>query len=90
MSEFKVAYENQTGEFVKKRFEIALPVILPEDLVSSVDCVKSIINGETPENSVKKNKKNELVVTQKEKVSPSSLIMIGVAVAMAALTGKSK
>ena len=38
----------------------------------------------------KKNKKNELVVTQKEKVSPSSLIMIGVAVAMAALTGKSK
>ena len=45
MSEFKVAYENQTGEFVKKRFEIAVPVILPEDLVSSVECVKSIIIG---------------------------------------------
>lgn len=88
MSEFKVAYENQTAQYVKKRFEIAIPVILPEDVIASVDCVKKIASGKTDEVLEDKKKKQEVVVTQKEKISPSSIIMIGIAVAMAAISGK--
>lgn len=84
MAEFRVCYEKQDAEFVKRKIELGIPVILPSELKESLEDLGIVLPNEKDK---KKNKKKKDEVATKESVSPSSVLMIAVAVAMAALTG---
>ena len=40
MSEFKFAYEKQDAQYVKRRIEVAVPVILPSEIMDEMNTVK--------------------------------------------------
>ena len=87
MSEFRIHYENQKAEFVKKVFEIGVPV--PSELLSlSGKAMKLIKDGKLEEETDKKKGKKRGKKDQ-EKVDPTSLAMIAAAVLLAAARGSS-
>lgn len=82
MSEFKFAYEKQDAQYVKKRIEIAVPVILPSEIMDEMNTVKQLTVKDDGKDTKKKSSGNG-----KETVQASSVIMIAIAVALAAITG---
>lgn len=82
MSEFKFAYEKQDAQYVKKRIEIAVPVILPSDIMDEMNTVKQLTVKDDGKDTKKKSSGGG-----KETVHASSVIMIAIAVALAAITG---
>ncbi len=82
MSEFKFAYEKQDAQYVKRRIEIAVPVILPSDIMDEMNTVKQLTVKDDGKDTKKKSSG-----CGKETVQPSSVIMIAIAVALAAITG---
>lgn len=83
MSEFKFAYEKQDAQYVKKRIEIAVPFILPSEIMDEMNTVKQL----TVKDDGKKDTKKKSSGGGKETVQASSVIMIAIAVALAAITG---
>ena len=82
--EFRVCYENQKDEFVKKKIELGIPVILPSEFKKELES----IGIELPDNDQTDGKKSKKKIgADKDKIAPSSILMIGIAIAMAALTG---
>nr|DAE35879.1 MAG TPA: hypothetical protein [Caudoviricetes sp.]DAY68433.1 MAG TPA: hypothetical protein [Caudoviricetes sp.] len=82
MSEFKFAYEKQDAQYVKRRIEIAVPVILPSDIMDEMNTVKQLTVKDDGKDTKKKSSGGG-----KETVQASSVIMIAIAVALAAITG---
>ena len=82
MSEFKFAYEKQDAQYVKRRIEIAVPVILPSEIMDEMNTVKQLTVKDDG-----KDTKNKSSGGGKETVQASSVIMIAIAVALAAITG---
>jgi hypothetical protein len=87
MSEFKIAYENQTGQYRRKRFELSIPVIIPQEAMKFVNEFKSIItDDEKPELEDKKTKKSKKKdKSNEETIQLSSIGMIAAATVLAAL-----
>lgn len=82
MSEFKFAYEKQDAQYVKRRIEVAVPVILPSEIMDEMNTVKQLTVKDDRKDTKKKSSGSG-----KETVQPSSVIMIAIAVALAAITG---
>ena len=88
MAEFRICYENQKDEFVKKRIEIGIPVILPSEIMQELDNLGiELPDKEMDKDDKKKKKKDKKDGSLAEKINPSSILMIAIAVGMAALTG---
>ena len=82
MSEFKFAYEKQDAQYVKRRIEVAVPVILPSEIMDEMNTVKQLTVKDDGKDTKKKSSGS-----RKETVKASSVIMIAIAVALAAITG---
>ena len=82
MTEFKFAYEKQDAQYVKRRIEVAVPVILPSEIVDEMNTVKQLTVKDDGKDTKKKSSGGG-----KETVQASSVIMIAIAVALAAITG---
>lgn len=82
MSEFKFAYEKQDAQYVKRRIEVAVPVILPSEIMDEMNTVKQLTVKDDGKDTKKKSSGSG-----KETVQTSSVIMIAIAVALAAITG---
>lgn len=82
MSEFKFAYEKQDAQYVKRRIEVAIPVILPSEIMDEMNTVKQLTVKDDGKDTKKKSSSSG-----KETVQASSVIMIAIAVALAAITG---
>lgn len=90
MSDFKLSYENQTGQFKKKRFEISIPILIPHEAMTVVEQVKNALtNNEQPEQIEDKKgkfgKKKKDTAKNEDKIQLSSLGMIAAATLLAAL-----
>ena len=82
MTEFKFAYEKQDAQYVKRRIEVAVPVILPSEIMDEMNTVKQLTVKDDGKDTKKKSSGGG-----KETVQASSVIMIAIAVALAAITG---
>ena len=82
MTEFKFAYEKQDAQYVKRRIEVAVPVILPSEIMDEMNTVKQLTVKDDGKDAKKKSSGSG-----KETVQASSVIMIAIAVALAAITG---
>ena len=80
MTEFKFAYEKQDAQYVKRRIEVA--VILPSEIMDEMNTVKQLTVKDDGKDTKKKSSGSG-----KETVQASSVIMIAIAVALAAITG---
>jgi hypothetical protein len=90
MQEFKVAYENQTGQFRKKRFELCVPIAIPSDANALAKQLKEIVVKEAtaPQETGKKKGlgKKKSAASNEGKIQLSSLGMIAAATLLAAIT----
>jgi hypothetical protein len=90
MQEFKIAYENQRGQFRKKRFELCVPIAIPSDASALAKQLKEIVAGEmtaTQETGKKKALgKKKSTASNEGKIQLSSLGMIAAATLLAAIT----
>ena len=86
--EFRVCYENQKDEFVKKKIELGIPIILPSEFKKELESIGIELPDNDQTDGKKSDKKSKKKIgADKDKIAPSSILMIGIAIAMAALTG---
>ena len=89
MAEFRICYENQKAEFVKKKIELGIPIILPSEVMQELETLGiDLPDKENDKDGKKKDKKSKKEYGKvSDKIKPSSILMIAIAVGMAALTG---
>lgn len=86
MEAFKISYENQTGQYRRKRFELSVPIIIPQEALKFIDQFKAIItDDEKPELEDKKKKSKKKDKSNEDTIQLSSIGMIAAATVLAAL-----